>query len=66
MSLNKITVDNTTIHLSREQGDDIDTWLKEYIGFGNYQEWIGLMPLPYRSFSFYEAKYETLFILKWG
>lgn len=54
------------LYLLSQRGESIDEWLKENIGYGNYKEWIGIMPLPYRSFSFDDDKYETMFILKWG
>lgn len=64
--MNKIQIDNQKILLLSYEGENIDEWLKNNIGFDNYKEWIGLFPLPYRSFSFEDTKYETLFLLKWG
>lgn len=47
--------------------EGVDAWLREYVGHGNWCEWIGLRPTPvnYRSFSFKDPKHETMFILRW-
>lgn len=66
MPVNRIHVDNMKIYLASCEGENFDEWLRDNIGYGNFKEWIGLFPLPYRSFSFDDAKYETLFLLKWG
>lgn len=46
-------------------GEKLSDWLKQYIGVGNYIEYLGFTPLPYRSFEFSDPKYEVLFALRW-
>jgi len=45
---------------------EIDTWLRDNIGYGNWREWIGLTNVPYRSFEFADEQYMLLFILRFG
>ena len=61
----KIRVPNEKLWEHAENGRDIDKWLKENIGYGNYKEWIGFTALPYRSFEFKNEKDELLFTLTW-
>lgn len=43
---------------------EIDVWLKENVGPGNWAEYFGFTALPYRSFSFRNDKHKTMFILR--
>jgi len=45
---------------------EIDTWLRDNIGYGNWREWIGFTNVPYRSFEFKDEQYMLLFILRFG
>ena len=43
---------------------DIDDWLKEFVGYGNYCEWLTFW--NYRSFSFKDPKHATMFMIKFS
>jgi hypothetical protein len=48
--------------------EGIDQWLDEYIGKGNWSEWLPLTPYlqtDTRTFSFKYSKHTTMFLLKW-
>lgn len=62
----KIRIPNERLWDIAQKGEDIDQWLKDNIGYGNYQEWFGIAPLPYRSWSFKQDKDATMFILRWS
>lgn len=65
MTARKIRIPNERLWDIAQAGEDIDAWLVSNVGHGNYREWFGLTNLPYRSFSFKDPKYETLFVLRW-
>jgi hypothetical protein len=64
--MEKIKITNQQLWNFAQKGLDIDEWLKENIGIGNYTEWIGFVNLPYRSFSFKNESDATYFKLVWG
>ena len=61
----KIRITNERLWDIAQEGHDLDQWLIDNIGYGNWTEWLGVSNLPYRSFSFKHEEHETLFILKW-
>lgn len=63
--MKKIQISNQTLWDIAQNGDDIDQWLRDNVGIGNWTEWIGLTAVPYRCFSFKAPVHETLFVLKW-
>jgi hypothetical protein len=63
--MNRIRISDQRLAELKNSGEDIDQWLRQQVGIGNWTEWIGIISLPYRSFSFKDSKYESMFILKW-
>ena len=64
--MNKIRIPNERLWQITQNGKDIDQWLMDNMGFGNYTEWFGLTALPYRSWSFKDEKDAALFVLRWS
>lgn len=57
--------DTARIRIGNDQCvPEIDTWLKEYVGYGNWTEYIGITMVPYRSFQFKNPADATAFILR--
>lgn len=62
---NKIRISNERLWEISQNNENIDAWIRENIQFENWVEWIGIVNLPYRSFSFKDPKDEMLFIMRW-
>ena len=65
-TLTKIHITNQKLWDHACAGRNIDTWLVDVIEYGNWTEYIGLVNLPYRSFSFEKEEDAVLFALKWA
>jgi hypothetical protein len=65
MVLTKIRITNEILWQHESVGENIDTWLINNIGKGNWTEHLSYINVPYRSFSFKEERHATLFVLKW-
>ena len=63
--MNKIRISNEKLWIIAQNGEDIDQWLEDNIGLGNYTEWFGLTVNPYRTWSFVHEQDATLFTLRW-
>lgn len=66
MNTIKIRISNEKLWEYAMQGEDIDAWLKDNVGVGNWSEWHGITALPYRSFSFKSDKDLLLFTMRWA
>lgn len=63
--MNKVRISNDRLWQHASNGENVDQWLRENVGYDNYTEWIGMTALPYRSFSFDDPKHATMFALRW-
>ena len=56
-------------HYRIEDQKGIDEWLKEFVGYGNYCEWLTFYSTQtqnYRSFSFKDSRHATMFMIKFS
>jgi hypothetical protein len=44
---------------------EIDDWLRDTVGPGNFKECFGYVMTPWRSFEFVHEEDATMFALKW-
>lgn len=64
---NKIRIPNERLFNIAYDGEDIDKWLIDNVGYGNWAEHFPITKavVPYRSFSFKDEKHAVLFSLRW-
>jgi hypothetical protein len=65
MNETKIKIPNERLWDIANAGEDIDQWLRDVVGYGNWYERIGIAQIPYRCFLFKDPKHATMFALKW-
>ena len=69
IKISKVKISNDRLWEIAQTGHNIDHWLREHVGYGNWKELYSADPadgnLPYRTFSFKEEKDEVMFVLKW-
>ncbi len=62
----KIRINNERLWQIAQDGEDIDQWLKDNVGMGNYREWFSRVMVPYRLWSFKNEEHATMFMLRWS